>query len=63
MTKEQFKQRWESGPDGGGICFDDIAECAKVWGTSQFPRTQDMFSVRYKVLKDANVVDAEDYNL
>lgn len=31
MTKDEFKARWESNEDGGGINFDDIAECAKAW--------------------------------
>lgn len=28
MTKAQFKKRWDSNEDGGGITFDDIAQCA-----------------------------------
>jgi hypothetical protein len=36
MTKQEFKERWESSPDGGGITFDDIAKCAKEWGTLFF---------------------------
>lgn len=27
-TKEKFKELWNS-PDGGGITFEDIADCAK----------------------------------
>lgn len=62
MTKAQFKKRWESAEDGGGITFDDIAECAKEWGVSFSPRTSDMGRVTYRVLKAAKVVDAEDFN-
>lgn len=29
MTKEQFKKRWESDDRGGGITFNDVADCAK----------------------------------
>ncbi len=61
MTKEQFKKRWESGDDGGGITFDDIANCAKEWGLYSTPRIKPMGEVTYKVLKTANVKDAEDY--
>lgn len=28
MTKEEFKVRWESNENGGGITFNDIANCA-----------------------------------
>jgi len=62
MTKEEFKKRWESGDDGGGINFDDIADCAKAWGVDHTPRIHDINNVRYAVLKAANVVDAEDFN-
>lgn len=32
MTREQFKTCWESSEDGGGITYDDIADCAIAWG-------------------------------
>lgn len=32
MTKAQFKKYWDSNEDGGGITFDDIAQCAADWG-------------------------------
>lgn len=35
MTKAQFKKRWDSNEDGGGITFDDIARCAVEWGLVQ----------------------------
>ena len=62
MTKEEFKARWESNEDGGGITYDDVAECAKDWGISSTPRTSQMDLVTYKVLKAANCSDAEEYN-
>lgn len=57
MTKEQFKWRWESDKDGGGITYDDIAECAKEWGIMQNPRTHSMDAVTKLVLKAAEVVE------
>ena len=62
MNKAQFKRRWESNDEGGGICFNDIADCAKAWGVCSVPYVTPMNEVRYAVLKAANVIDAEDYN-
>ena len=62
MTKQKFKDRWESDDDGGGINFDDIADCAKAWGLFSTPRTSRIDVVRYRVLKAAGTVDAEAYN-
>ena len=61
MTKEEFKKRWESGDDGGGITFDDIAECAKSWGICSKPKVRRIDEVRYSVLKTANTIDAKDF--
>jgi hypothetical protein len=61
MTKDEFKKRWESNDDGGGITYDDIADCAKAWGLFRTPRTSQIDVVRYRVLKAANTVDAEEY--
>lgn len=62
MTKDEFKRRWESDDNGGGITFDEIAECAQAWGLCARPRTRRMPDVLYQVLKAAGTVDAEDYN-
>jgi hypothetical protein len=62
LTKEQFKSLWESSDDGGGITFDDIAECAIAWGISSSPRTSNILHIRYEVLLAANAIDAEEYN-
>ena len=62
MTKKEFKQRWESNDDGGGITFEDLAECAEQWGLCSTPRTKPMSLVRYLVLSTAKVKDAENYN-
>ena len=61
MTREEFKARWESSENGGGINFDDVAACAYEWGLSCSPKAKDMYSVLYRVLKAADVVDAEEY--
>lgn len=63
MTKVEFKQRWESDPIGGGISFDDIADCAKDWGLFPKPRAQDFLPVLYAVLKAARAEDAENYRV
>ena len=62
MTQEQFKRLWEANSAGSGITFDDIAECAIAWGISSHPRTRPIDEITYKVLKAAQVNDAEDYN-
>jgi hypothetical protein len=62
MTKEEFKKRWESDENGGGINFDDIAECAKTWGISDRPKTRPMALMRYRVLVAANTSDAEEFD-
>ena len=61
MTPEEFKKRWESNDNGGGITFDDMADCAKSWGLFSVPRTCNIENVRYAVLKKAGTEDAEDY--
>jgi hypothetical protein len=61
MDKQEFKSRWEGDDNGGGINFDDIANCAVEWGLFVHPRTSRIDHVRYRVLKAAGVCDAEDY--
>lgn len=61
MEKSEFKTRWESTADGGGITFDDIADCAKAWGIAHTPRIMQIDRVLYAVLKAAGTVDAEEY--
>lgn len=63
MTKDEFKQRWESDDNGGGgITFDDIANCAKSWGLFSTPRIHQIDRVLYAVLKAAGTNDAEEFN-
>ena len=61
MTREQFKKRWESNDNGGGLTFDDVAECAKEWGIAPRPRTMLIATVTYRVLKAAKVTGAEEF--
>lgn len=61
MTKEEFKTRWESNDAGGGINYEDIADCAVAWGISRNPKTRPMDVIRYQVLVTANAVDADEY--
>jgi len=61
MTKEEFKTRWEGDLDGGGITYNDIAECAIAWRITSTPKIQPMDEVTYKVLVAAGTRDAEDY--
>ena len=56
MTKKKFKKRWDT-PDGGGITFDDIAECAREWGLFAKPRTMDINRVAAAVVKAASCKD------
>jgi hypothetical protein len=61
MTKDEFKKRWESNDNGGGITYEDIANCAVEWGVSRSPRTQEIGMIRYRVLKAAQTVDCEEF--
>lgn len=53
MTKEEFKKRWESDDNGGGITYEDIAKCAIEWGISNKPKTHDMFELTQQIVKAA----------
>jgi len=61
-TKEKFKELWEANSCGSGITSDDIADCAVAWGISYNPRLGPIKEITYKVLKAAQVNDAEEYN-
>ena len=62
MTKKEFKELWESNDDGGGITFQDIADCAIEWGITTSPYMSNRHEIRYSVLLDAGVNDVEYYN-
>ncbi len=61
MNKKEFKKLWESDDNGGGITFDDVANCAREWGLYDRPKIHSIDSVLYSVLVAAKVNDAEDY--
>lgn len=61
-SKIDFKRLWESDDNGGGITFDDIADCAVAWGISNTPRICNIYEIRYKVLVAASTNDAEEFN-
>jgi hypothetical protein len=61
MTKQEFRSRWESDEDGGGITYDDIAECAKAWGVASAPRTMKIDLIHYLVLKAAKTNDVKEF--
>jgi len=61
LTKEEFKVRWEGDDNGGGINYDDIANCAVAWGISRTPKTRRIDVIRYQVLVAAGTVDAEEF--
>jgi hypothetical protein len=51
MTKAEFKERWDSNDEGGGITVNDIADCAKEWGLFITPRIVRMDIVTKAVVK------------
>lgn len=53
MTKEEFKKRWDSNDDGGGIRNNDIAKCAVSWGLYNRPKIHSLRKVTEAVLKAA----------
>ena len=53
MTIEEFRERWDSDENGGGITFDDVADCAVAWGLFATPRIHDINKVRDAVVKAA----------
>lgn len=61
-SKEKFKELWEANSCGSGITYDDIADCAVAWGISECPRIRPIDDITYRVLKAADVKDAEEYN-
>ena len=63
-TKEKFKELWESNEDGGGLTWEDIADCAKDWRLYSRPKIRDMFEVRDKVIEAAGCepIDDIDHN-
>lgn len=59
-TKEEFKRLWELDDNGGGLTFDDVADCAQAWGVVNRPRTKQISFVMEATLKAAGCLDEED---
>jgi hypothetical protein len=55
MTKSEFKARWESTEDGGGITMDEVAQCASSWGLLSRPKCCSMGLVLDMVLGAAGI--------
>jgi hypothetical protein len=62
VNRQDFKTRWESDENGGGITFDDVAACYVAWGIGSAPRTKPIGKVMFSVLKAAATVDADDFD-
>ena len=58
MTKEEFAARWDSDDSGGGITFDEIADCAKTWGLFGQPKSMDIDRVSKRVVESSGAKDA-----
>lgn len=59
MNKEEFKKRWESNENGGGITNEEVAECYIKWGLGSSPYTKTINYVIWKVCESANTNDKE----
>ena len=57
MTKEEFRKRWDGDENGGGITFDDIADCAEEWGLYTTPRIHPIDVVAHEVTVIAGCKD------
>lgn len=55
MTKSEFVTKWNSDSEGGGITYDDVANCAMAWGISSQPKTENINKITEQVLKMADV--------
>ena len=62
MTKQEFKARWESGEDVGGLTWQDIEYCGLCWGIYNTLTCVTSEELRYAVLVAAETTDAELYN-
>lgn len=61
-TKEKFIELWNKDKNGGGLTFDDVADCAKQWGLCSNPRIKVMDEILSLVLKECNIKYEEEKN-
>jgi hypothetical protein len=52
-TKAKFREMWDSDDNGGGITWDDVADCAKAWGLYSAPMIHPMHEVLMAVCEAA----------
>lgn len=57
MTKEEFAARWDSDDSGGGITFDEVADCAKSWGLFGQPKSMEIERVLKRVVESSGAKD------
>ena len=62
MTEQEFIDRWNSDNEGGGITYDDVADCAQKWGLVQRPRISPIDSVLAIVLKHLGLENPSEDN-
>jgi len=60
LTKAEFARRWDSDDEGGGITFNDIADCAVAWGITSRPYTQRIDTVASQVVAASGALDPYD---
>lgn len=53
MTKEEFKQKWESDENGGGITNQDIARLYTEWKLGTSPYIKTITYVIWRVCEEA----------
>ena len=59
MTKEEFKKKWDSNENGGGITNNDVAQCCIDWGLCSSPYTYPINEIIRLVTSYANTNDKE----
>ena len=57
MTPDEFRERWESDPDGGDITIRDMLKCAKAWCVADDPKVENIDQIFDAVLKVAGIID------
>ena len=60
FTKTEFKKLWDSNDDGGGITYDDCADCAVAWGICSSPKTKPIGEIKDAVVRAAECEDVLD---